>query len=179
MVVSSGCNRKGEKPLMQIFLLELKRVLKTRTTLILIVIALLLSGLMAYFPISYVQYTYTDKSGKNVTITGMKAIQSMKKLMVQGKITQRKIDEAVREYHECVNKYGNIYADKVPQNIYNKKILAYRYITDRIKENFFLYIFFCWWLYVQLWWHQYFLQNIKVAQIIYCVVLNMAEENLL
>jgi ABC-type transport system involved in multi-copper enzyme maturation permease subunit len=132
MDVSAGCNGKGESFLMQIFLLELKRVLKTRTTLILMVIALLLSGLMSYFPISYVRYTYADKSGKNVTITGIKAIEARRKLMVQGKITQEKIDDAVREYREYVKKYGEIYADKVPQSIYNEKILAYIYITNRL-----------------------------------------------
>ena len=38
---------------MRLFRLELKRILKSRRTMILLVIALLLSAVMAYLPISF------------------------------------------------------------------------------------------------------------------------------
>ena len=119
---------------MRIFYLELKRVLKTPSTWILILTAILLSGIMAYFPVSYIHYAYMDKNEKNINISGIKAIEAKKELMLQGEITQDKIHKAVENYQEVAKKYGSIYSDDIPQNIYNEKILPVQYIIYQLES---------------------------------------------
>lgn len=119
---------------MSIFYLELKRVLRTHSTWILLLAAILLAGIMAYFPISYVHYTYVDKNGEQVSVSGIKAIEAQKGLMVQGKVTPDKIHKAVENYQEVTKKYGSIYSDDIPQDIYNEKILPVQYIIYRLES---------------------------------------------
>ena len=56
---------------MRIFRLELKRVLKSRLTWILLALALLLSVLLAYLPTTYCYSNYTDEAGNEVNLTGL------------------------------------------------------------------------------------------------------------
>ena len=49
---------------MRVFTAELKRLLKTRSILILMLAALLLAPVLAYFPASFASWTYKDDSGQ-------------------------------------------------------------------------------------------------------------------
>ena len=53
---------------------ELKRVLKTRMTILLLAAALVLSLLMAYIPITFSYVNYWDDNGNQVRLLGMDAI---------------------------------------------------------------------------------------------------------
>lgn len=119
---------------MSIFYLELKRVLKTRSTWILLIAAILISGALAYFPISFVNYNYVNENGNNVTVSGIKAVQLMKKTTVEGDITPDKIQKAVKNYQEVAKKYGSIYKDNIPQDVLNKKILPFQHIINRLEN---------------------------------------------
>lgn len=119
---------------MSIFYLELKRVLKTRSTWILLIAAILLSGALAYFPISFVNYSYVNENGNSVTVSGIKAVQLMKKITVQGDITPDKIKKAVENYQEVAKKYGSIYKDNIPQDVLNKKILPFQHIIRSLES---------------------------------------------
>mgnify|MGYP000432951420 CR=1 FL=1 len=55
---------------MRLLALEIKRVLKTKRTWILIVASVLLAVFMAYIPITFVTVQKTDESGNYVEITG-------------------------------------------------------------------------------------------------------------
>lgn len=57
---------------MRLLKAECKRVMKTRAVWFLLAAAFLLSFVMAYFPMSFMQYSYMDKNGEQVTITGKK-----------------------------------------------------------------------------------------------------------
>ena len=59
---------------MKIFRLELKRVLKSRLTWIVMALALLLSILLAYLPTTYCYSNYTDETGNEVNLTGLASI---------------------------------------------------------------------------------------------------------
>ena len=48
---------------MRLLRLEMKRVLKTRSTMILLFLALLLSFLMAWLPVTFCQNSYMDENG--------------------------------------------------------------------------------------------------------------------
>ena len=63
---------------MRLFLMELKRILKTRSVQIVILGALLLTALLAYAPISFVRYTIQDDSGYKSEFKGLEAIRVQK-----------------------------------------------------------------------------------------------------
>lgn len=60
---------------MRIFTAELKRFLKTRSVQITLLLGLLFAVALAYFPISFESYTYTDEDGQEVTVEGLEAIR--------------------------------------------------------------------------------------------------------
>lgn len=57
---------------------ELKRILKTRCTFILLIASILFSALMAYLPMTYEYMSYVDENGNKVELRGMDAIQYKK-----------------------------------------------------------------------------------------------------
>jgi len=59
---------------MRLFVLEVKRVLKTRMTWILILLALALSALMAYIPVTFEEVLITDETGQEIRLSGLDAI---------------------------------------------------------------------------------------------------------
>ena len=59
---------------MRIYYLELKRVLKSKFTLILLALALLFSVLLAWLPVTYCYSNYTDEAGNEVNLTGLVSI---------------------------------------------------------------------------------------------------------
>ena len=60
---------------MWLFRLELKRILKSRRTLILLAIALLLSVAMAYLPISFEGINRPNEDGTVTELNGLAAIK--------------------------------------------------------------------------------------------------------
>ena len=54
---------------MQLFLLEVKRVLKTRTTWILLVASLLLTMVLAYLPTTFHSYHWPDQNDQQILIS--------------------------------------------------------------------------------------------------------------
>lgn len=115
---------------------EWKRIMKTRTVPFLLAAALLLSLIMAYFPMSFVQYSYLDKSGKQITITGKKAIEIIKEKQAvsAGTITPDKIQAALETYQACVNEYGPTSGEDFPLNVYNEKILPIEAVIHVVRE---------------------------------------------
>ena len=63
---------------MRLYVLELKRLLKTRSVGILIIAALILSAVLSYLPVTYIQAYKTDKSGTIQVVTGIEAIKAKK-----------------------------------------------------------------------------------------------------
>ena len=60
---------------MRLFRLEIKRILKSRRTLILLAIALLLSVAMAYLPISFESINRPNEDGTVTELNGLAAIK--------------------------------------------------------------------------------------------------------
>lgn len=65
---------------MRILKLELKRILRTRLTLILLLLALLFSVILAYLPTTFTYSSYMDASGNQVELTGLASIRYEKEL---------------------------------------------------------------------------------------------------
>ena len=93
---------------MRIFRLELKRVLKSRPAWILMVLALLLSILLAYLPTTYCYSSYTDEAGNKVNLTGLASIayEKVRQAGAAGIVTPERVREAVEIYQACLTSYA-------------------------------------------------------------------------
>lgn len=112
---------------MRLMKLELKRVLKTRLTLILLTFSLVLSLVMAYIPTTFSYVTYRDTNGDTVKLLGLDAVQYLKTLQsdTTGEVTPQKVRQAVEAYQACLTKYGAQYANQLPDGVYDREILPY------------------------------------------------------
>ncbi len=93
---------------MHLLKVELKRILKTRLTIILLCVALLLSFVMAWLPITFSYNSYTDEQGRRVELKGLKSIAYEKELQadIAGDVTSEKVRHALEEYQACLTRYG-------------------------------------------------------------------------
>ena len=112
--------------------LELKRVVSARSTWILLVFLILVSAVMAYFPISF-EHTYqVDEQGNVRELTGKEAISYQKELEkeISGEVTEEKVRKAILAFQECYREYGAIFPPDVPTEVYADKILPVYPILD-------------------------------------------------
>ena len=93
---------------MRLMKLELKRVLKTRLTLILLTFSLVLSLVMAYIPTTFSYVSYLDDNGNTIKLLGLAAVQYLKTLQsdTMGEVTPQKVRQAVEAYQTCLTTYG-------------------------------------------------------------------------
>ncbi len=121
---------------MMLFWLEVKRLLKTRSTQIILVIALVFSTVMAYLPVSFAQYSYLDETGQEITLEGRAAIAAKKADMAPygGSVTSEKMMSALAVYQEGEARYGSIYSSEFPLNVYNERIRPSYTLVKRLQE---------------------------------------------
>lgn len=95
---------------MRLFRLEIKRILKSRRTLILLAIALLLSVAMAYLPISFEGINRPNEDGTVTELDGLAAIKYKQDLYKTsaGEVTPDRIKSALETYQSCVREYGPV-----------------------------------------------------------------------
>ena len=89
---------------MRLLCLELKRLVKTRSTWMLLAAALILSAVLAYFPISFVTSYKTDAKGNTVKLTGIEAIQNKKEQerAIAGLITEERWQRQSRTFGNAI-----------------------------------------------------------------------------
>ena len=123
---------------MRIFRLELKRVLKSRLTWILMALALLLSILLAYLPTTYCYSSYTDETGNEVNLTGLASIAYEKERQAgaAGAVTPERVREAVEIYQACLTSYGVTESYDLPEGVYEREILPVAPLLHGVKEAF-------------------------------------------
>jgi len=112
--------------------LELKRVVSARSTWILLVFLILVSAVMAYFPISFENTYQVDEHGNARELTGKEAISYQKELEkeISGEVTEEKVRKAILAFQECYREYGAIFPPDVPTEVYADKILPVYPILD-------------------------------------------------
>lgn len=95
---------------MRLFCLEVKRIMKSRRTIILLTAALLLAVIMAYLPISFESINRPGDNGSVVELNGMEAIQFKREYRqdTYGDVTPQKIADALRIYQKYVQQYGTV-----------------------------------------------------------------------
>lgn len=106
---------------MRIFTLELKRLAKTRMIWISIVVAVLLSVIIAISAISSEEYDYAGKNNSMQQINGIAAIVANKKQTkpFEGKLTVGQLQSDLRVFHSLTKKYGS----DMPYDLYCKELL--------------------------------------------------------
>ena len=123
---------------MRLLKVELKRILKTRLTLILLSLSLLLSLVMAWLPITFSYNSYTDSSGRTIELNGLKSIAYEKELQadIAGFVTPEKVRKAVEAYQACLARYGVESSYDLPEGVYGAEILPYEPLLHGIREAF-------------------------------------------
>lgn len=123
---------------MRLMKLELKRVLKTRLTLILLTFSLVLSLVMAYIPTTFSYVTYRDSNRDTVKLLGLDAVQYLKTLQsdTAGEVTPQKVRQAVEDYQTCLTKYGVDNTYDLPDGVYEADILPYAPLFHGVREAF-------------------------------------------
>lgn len=123
---------------MRLLKLELKRILKTRVTMVLLSLSLFFSFLMAYLPTTFAGHSYTDAAGNTVELKGLAAIRYEKEVQadIAGTVTPEKVRDAVERYQACLTKYGAESSYDLPEGIYGKEILPYAPLLHGVREIF-------------------------------------------
>lgn len=126
---------------MRIYLLELKRVLKSRRAIILLIIALLMSVVTAWLPVMYEDINQYDEKGNKVAeLNGLDAITYKKSLgsVNNGEVTTEKLKEGLNIYQSAISKYGeeNLSSGDFPMNIYMEKVFPVKALLGRLPEAF-------------------------------------------
>ena len=114
---------------------ELLRILRTRSTILFLAAALVLSAFMAYVPVTFVQYTY-EENGQEITIKGREALEIRKSLRtpVAGEVTPEKMADGLAAYHKNLSLYGSLYSDDFPINVQNAEMYPYSAFMSRLRE---------------------------------------------
>ena len=75
---------------------EMKRILMTKSTLLFLAAALILSVFMAWAPVTFERYTY-EENGKTITIEGQNALALRKQMEApsSGEVTPAKLAEGL------------------------------------------------------------------------------------
>lgn len=117
---------------MRLLQLELKRTLSSRATKCILALALVLSLVMAWLPVSYVRLYPSEGS----EITGLQAVQEIKQLSApySGEVTAEKVQKALAEYQGAVRQYGDVNGEDFPTDVYYHKIFPEAPLVKRLIE---------------------------------------------
>lgn len=121
---------------MRLFCLEVKRVLKSRRTFILLAVALVMSAAMAYLPIAFESINRPNPDGTKTELDGMEAIEYKRDLYaaINGEVTPEKVREALKTYQDLINEYGPLESDTFPVSVSIKQIVPIRPLLKALPE---------------------------------------------
>lgn len=123
---------------MRILRLELKRMLKSKLTWILLALSLLFSAVLACLPITYCYSSYTDEGGNEISLTGLASIAYEKEQQAgaSGLVTPERVRKAVEIYQACLTAYGVTESYDLPEGVYEREILPIAPLLHGVKEAF-------------------------------------------
>lgn len=116
------------------FLLELKKMLKTPVTLILICTSLLLSVLLAWLPVSFERTKILTDNGLSVFEGSERIAYEKSVAVIRGEITAETAKEALAAYQDCLAKYGVQSENDLPEGVYNTEIGPWFKVLHVIRE---------------------------------------------
>ena len=114
---------------------ELKRILRTRSTLLFLAAALALSVFMAWVPITFEHYAY-EENGKEIVIKGPEALALTKQMEAPsaGEVTPEKLAQGLSFYHKNLEIYDDFYNEEFPLNLRVQEIYPWRPLMMRLRE---------------------------------------------
>lgn len=126
---------------MRIYRLEMKRVLKSTRSILLLSIALVMSAVMAWMPVRFEDIDQYNEAGDKVAaLNGLAAIAYQKSLrsVHNGEVTPEKLKAALRMYQEAVLPYGAESLDRgdFPLEIYMEKVFPLQPLLGRLPEAY-------------------------------------------
>lgn len=121
--------------MIKVWKLELLRILRTRSTLLFLITAVALSVLMAYVPVTYVQFS-CEENGQRITLKGREALAMRKSLRnaTDGEVTPEKMADGLAAYQRNAVRYGSLGNSDIPVNVYNTELFPYAALTSRLRE---------------------------------------------
>lgn len=131
MAVPTG--KRGGK--MRLLGLEIKRVLRTRMTWILLGISLLLTAVMGYIPVTF-EGVVLSENGTKKELTGLDAVRYYRQYndTIYGEITTEKLREAIEKRQELYRKYDSEYGENIPPEEYYKELALSAAYVHGIQE---------------------------------------------
>ena len=123
---------------MRIFMLEVKKIIRTRVTWILLLAALLLSGLMAYIPVTFEGVSVQNGDGERTEFSGLAAVHYLQDLRadISGDVTAENVQRAVREYQSALKEYGATDSYELPEEVYYDRLIKYQPFVHGVREVF-------------------------------------------
>lgn len=120
---------------MRLFQKELKRVLTTKSTIVFLAAACMMSVFMAWIPVTFERYTY-EENGREITVKGREALAIIKSVQQPsaGVVTPEKMVEGLKSYHKNLEIYGDFYNEDFSQNTYNAEILPWSPLMRKLRE---------------------------------------------
>ena len=114
---------------------ELKRILRTRSTLLFLAAALALSVFMAWVPVTFERYAY-EENGKEIVIKGPEALALTKQMEAPsaGEVTPEKLAQGLSFYHKNLEIYDDFYNEEFPLNLRVQEIYPWRPLMMRLRE---------------------------------------------
>ena len=102
-----------------------------------IIAALILSAVLSYLPVTYIQAYKTDKSGTIQVVTGIEAIKAKKadKKALHGEMTEAKIRETIADIKEVLKEYGSLERQNIPLDVYVKKVYSHLDIIAVLEQT--------------------------------------------
>ncbi|MCI8356869.1 MAG: ABC transporter permease [Lachnospiraceae bacterium] len=118
----------------RLYIEEMKRILRSRSTILFLAAALAVSVFLAWVPVTFERYTY-EENGEEIILTGKEALAMKKSLQAPaaGEVTPEKVALGLAAYRKNLALYGDFYGD-FPQNIWNSEILPYSKLVTRLHE---------------------------------------------
>ncbi|MBB6479819.1 hypothetical protein [Spirochaeta isovalerica] len=120
----------------RLLILEFKRVLKRRQTMIIIFVSFFFSIVLAMIPVISQEAFHYDKSGKAETLKGLDAIVFKRDLQkdIIGIVTPEKFRLAVEISQKCLREYGVESQYDLPVEVYTERIEPYSLLVHKVKE---------------------------------------------
>ena len=115
-------------------ILELKKMLKTPVTLILIIVALILSAVLAYLPVSFEKTRVL--TGDTLTIYKCEDRIAYEKdsAQIHVEMTAETAKQALAAYQTCLTKYGVQSENDLPEGVFEAEISPWFRVLHTIRE---------------------------------------------
>lgn len=123
---------------MRLFCLEVKRVLRTRMTKILMLLVLAATVFFAVLPLSFPYGTVWEEDGSTRILRGLEGIRYIKELQkdVAGTVTSEKVKQAAYDYQSVLDEYEAGTTYELLDELYEKRIRPLTPLTNLLREAY-------------------------------------------